>query len=63
MEKPKTDIELTYFFSLNQKEERGGERGENDTNIAIKLEGSSEMLINFRFPKESCLFVWVSVTV
>ena len=32
-------------------------RGGNDTNITIKLEGLSEVLINFEFPKESCVFL------
>lgn len=41
----------------------GGGEGENDTNITTNLEGSSEMLINFKFPKESCVFLWVSTTV
>lgn len=42
---------------------KGGRWGETDANIVMKLEGSSEMLINFRFPKESCVFLWVSTTV
>lgn len=63
-----TGTELTYFFSLNPKRKRrrkGRRRKKNDANITIKLQGSSEMLIDFKFPKDSCVFgsVWVSRTV
>lgn len=59
MEKAGTGIELTKFLSLpkkKKKKKRGRRgRGGNDTNITIKLEGLSEVLINFEFPKESCV--------
>lgn len=61
MEKAGTGIELTKFLSLpkkKKKKKRGRRgRGGNDTNITIKLEGLSEVLINFEFPKESCVFL------
>lgn len=59
-------IQLSYLLSLYQKRRRRRKSrrgGKNGTNISIKFEGSSEVLVNFKFPKESCAFIWVSMTV